>query len=90
MFDIGNGPAGRADGVIVGGEAQQAVSTTPANAAASPDIQQTRWRIDPQRSSVEFRVRKLCGDEIRDEAAGRYGRALAALILVVADPPPAK
>ena len=51
MFDIGNGPAGRADGVIVGGEAQQAVSTTPANAADSPDIQQTRWRIDPQRSA---------------------------------------
>ncbi len=32
------------------------MSTTPANAADSPDIQHTLWRIDAQRSSVEFIV----------------------------------
>jgi polyisoprenoid-binding protein YceI len=37
------------------------MSTTPANAAHSPDITRTRWRIDPRRSSVEFHVRNLYG-----------------------------
>ena len=37
------------------------MSTTPANAADTPDIQHTRWRIDPGRSSVEFHVRALYG-----------------------------
>jgi polyisoprenoid-binding protein YceI len=37
------------------------MSTTPANAAYSPNIQHTRWRIDPRRSSVEFHVRHLYG-----------------------------
>jgi polyisoprenoid-binding protein YceI len=37
------------------------MSTTPANTADSPDIQHTRWRIDPERSSVEFHVRNFYG-----------------------------
>lgn len=37
------------------------MSTSPVNAADSPDIQRTRWRIDPRRSSVEFHVRNLYG-----------------------------
>jgi polyisoprenoid-binding protein YceI len=37
------------------------VNTTPTDAAASAHIRQTRWRIDPQRSSVEFHVRHLWG-----------------------------
>ena len=37
------------------------MSTTQDNAADSPDIQHTRWRIDPQRSSVEFHVRQMWG-----------------------------
>ena len=37
------------------------MSTTPANAADSSDIQHTRWRIDPRRSSVEFHVRNFYG-----------------------------
>ena len=37
------------------------MSTTAVNATESPDIQRTRWRIDPKRSSVEFHVRNLWG-----------------------------
>lgn len=37
------------------------MSTTSTNAADSPDIAHTRWRIDPQRSRVEFHVRNLYG-----------------------------
>ena len=37
------------------------MSTIPANAADSAAIQQTRWRIDPRRSSVEFHSRALWG-----------------------------
>lgn len=37
------------------------MNTTPANAADSPDIQHTRWRIDTGRSSVEFHVRNFYG-----------------------------
>jgi len=36
------------------------MSTTPGG-VESPHIQHTRWRIDPQRSSVEFQVRHLWG-----------------------------
>jgi len=36
------------------------MSTTPGT-VETPNIQQTRWRIDPQRSSVEFHVRNLWG-----------------------------
>jgi polyisoprenoid-binding protein YceI len=37
------------------------VSTTAVDATEVPDIQRTRWRIDPKRSSVEFHVRNLWG-----------------------------
>ncbi len=37
------------------------MNSIPANAADSPEIQHTRWRIDPKRSSVEFHVRNLYG-----------------------------
>ena len=37
------------------------MTTTTANSTESPDIQRTRWRIDPKRSSVEFHVRNLWG-----------------------------
>jgi polyisoprenoid-binding protein YceI len=37
------------------------MSTTHSNAADSPDIEGTRWRIDPGRSSVEFHVRNFYG-----------------------------
>ena len=37
------------------------MSTMPTNAAGGPAIQHTRWRIDPQRSSVEFQVRHMYG-----------------------------
>jgi polyisoprenoid-binding protein YceI len=37
------------------------MSTTHINTIDSPGIQGTRWRIDPQRSSVEFHVRHLWG-----------------------------
>jgi polyisoprenoid-binding protein YceI len=37
------------------------MSTSAANAADSPDIQRTRWRIDPRRSSVEFHARQIWG-----------------------------
>jgi polyisoprenoid-binding protein YceI len=37
------------------------MSTIPANAADGRGIGHTRWRIDPQRSSVEFHVRNLYG-----------------------------
>ena len=37
------------------------MSTSPANAADTPDIRRTRWRIDPTRSSVEFHVRNFYG-----------------------------
>ena len=37
------------------------MSTSPANTTDRPDIQRTRWRIDPRRSSVEFHVRHLYG-----------------------------
>jgi polyisoprenoid-binding protein YceI len=37
------------------------MSTIPANAADGRGIGHTRWRIDPQRSGVEFHVRNLYG-----------------------------
>ena len=37
------------------------MSTTPANTADGSGIQHTRWRIDPERSSVEFHVRQMWG-----------------------------
>jgi polyisoprenoid-binding protein YceI len=37
------------------------MSTIPANAADIADIQHARWRIDPQRSSVEFHAWQLWG-----------------------------
>ena len=37
------------------------MSTTPVNVTAGPGIQHTRWRIDPERSSVEFEVRNMYG-----------------------------
>jgi polyisoprenoid-binding protein YceI len=33
--------------------------STTINTTGSPDIERTRWRIDPERSSVEFHVRHL-------------------------------
>jgi len=37
------------------------MNATPINASAVRDIQNGRWRIDPERSSVEFHVRNLWG-----------------------------
>jgi polyisoprenoid-binding protein YceI len=37
------------------------LSITPVTTTSSPDIERTRWRIDPQRSSIEFHVRHLWG-----------------------------
>ncbi len=37
------------------------MNATPINASAARDIQNGRWRIDPERSSVEFHVRNLWG-----------------------------
>ena len=37
------------------------MTTTPVNAADGRRIQDTRWRIDPRRSSVEFHVRSMYG-----------------------------
>ena len=58
------------------------MSTTPANATNSPDIQNTRWRIDPQRSSIEFHVRHLWGLQT---VKGRFERYDGTLDLA-ADP----
>jgi polyisoprenoid-binding protein YceI len=52
------------------------MSTIPANAADRPDIQHTRWRIDPQRSSVEFHVRNLYGLQTVKGRFERYDGAL--------------
>jgi hypothetical protein len=45
--------------------------TTPTNAADGPDIQHMRWRIDPERSSVEFHVRNMYGLQ---RVKGRFER----------------
>jgi polyisoprenoid-binding protein YceI len=37
------------------------MSTTTPKTTAAPDIQKTRWRIDPSRSSVEFRTPTFWG-----------------------------
>jgi polyisoprenoid-binding protein YceI len=37
------------------------MSTTPTNTSDGPGIQHTRWRIDPERSSIQFHVRHLWG-----------------------------
>ena len=37
------------------------MNATPINASALRDIQEGRWRIDPERSNVEFNVRNLWG-----------------------------
>src|ERR1700745_152336 len=58
------------------------MSTTPVNATDSPDIQHTRWRIDPQRSSIEFHVRHLWGLQT---VKGRFERYDGTLDLA-ADP----
>jgi polyisoprenoid-binding protein YceI len=54
------------------------MSTTPANTADSPDIQQTRWRIDPERSTVEFHVRNFYGLQT---VKGRFERYVGTLDL---------
>ena len=52
------------------------MSTIPANAANSAAIQQTRWRIDPQRSSVEFHVRHIWGLATVEGRFDRYDGTL--------------
>lgn len=52
------------------------MSTTPVNTTGSPDIQRTRWRIDPQRSSVEFHVRQLWGLQTVKGRFERYDGSL--------------
>ena len=52
------------------------MSTTPVNTTGSPDIQRTRWRIDPQRSSVEFYVRQLWGLQTVKGRFERYDGSL--------------
>ena len=54
------------------------MSTTPANKAEGPDIQHTRWRIDPERSSVEFHVRNFYGLQT---VKGRFERCEGSLDL---------
>jgi polyisoprenoid-binding protein YceI len=55
------------------------MSTTPTNAADGPGIQHPRWRIDPQRSSVEFHVRAMYGLQT---VKGRFERYDGTLDLV--------
>ena len=55
------------------------MSTKPTNAADAPGIQHLRWRIDPQRSSVEFHVRAVYGLQT---VKGRFERYDGTLDLV--------
>lgn len=52
------------------------MSTVPAPAADSPDIRHTRWRIDPERSSVELATLEDERLRVRGElhAAGKSTR----------------
>ncbi|WCB93446.1 Protein YceI [Baekduia alba] len=47
------------------------MSTHATDQAGTPNIETTRWRIDPARSSVEFRTRMLLGWPV---ATGRFSR----------------
>ena len=47
------------------------MSTIQDNAADSPDVRHALWRIDPERSSVEFHVRNLYGLQT---VKGRFDR----------------
>jgi polyisoprenoid-binding protein YceI len=48
------------------------MSTTPTNTPDSRGIEEKRWRIDPQRSSVEFHVRNLYGLQMVKGSFERY------------------
>src|ERR1700676_4739813 len=52
------------------------MNTTPTDAAAGVHIRQTRWRIDPQRSSMEFHVRHLWGLQTVKGRFERYAGSL--------------
>src|ERR1700753_4460402 len=52
------------------------MNATPTDAAGGARIHQTRWRGDPQRSSVEFRVRNLWGLQT---VKGRFERYVGTL-----------
>ena len=62
------------------------MSTTPTNTSDGPGIQHTRWRIDPERSSVELHVRHLWGLQTVKGRFERYAElsASAALIALTA------
>jgi polyisoprenoid-binding protein YceI len=52
------------------------MNETPTDTAAGGNIRQMRWRIDPQRSSVEFHVRHLWGLQTVKGRFGRYAGTL--------------
>jgi polyisoprenoid-binding protein YceI len=52
------------------------MNATPADTAADGHIRQMRWRIDPQRSSVEFHVRHLWGLQTVKGRFERYAGTL--------------
>jgi polyisoprenoid-binding protein YceI len=56
------------------------MSTIPVNEARGSDIQHARWRIDPERSSVEFHVRNMYGLQT---VKGRFERYDGTLDLAV-------
>jgi polyisoprenoid-binding protein YceI len=52
------------------------MSTIQDNAADSPDVRHALWRIDPERSSVEFHVRNLYGLQTVKGSFERYDGTL--------------